>query len=196
MYLSIRKHKIKNATDIKNNQLPFQIDTNQKLLIEITSYKNGDMSSDYDYDVLLKRILTSGHVHYPLFFYLESYSAELVETALASQKRKFSVLSQRPSTTLFKITCTSFEECESLFPLLYEAGIDSLFNMITMSDQAVTIQENEIRFDGKTSSLALCFSDDLQGLFLVGAQKWCDIEFVKNEFFTNSLILDEIELDS
>lgn len=198
MYVSIRQHFIKNSIDIKDNQLPFTVDTPQTSILELTSFKNEDMSSAYDYNPLLERILTSSYVQYPVYLFFESYSAELVETTLAFEKKDFVVLTQNISTNLYKVTCNNFAECSALFPLLYESGMDSLFNMITMSEQAVVVDREKIKFINmaKTSTPAFCFSDDLQGLFIIGDDKWSDKAFIKNEFLKESLILDEIDLGS
>lgn len=183
---------------IKDNLLPFSVDTSQTSLIEISSHKEEDTTSDYFYDPILEEILTSIYIHYPVYIFLESYSTELVEVELMSKKIQFDILNQNKSTTLYKINCNNFAECKSLFSLIYEAGTDSLFNIITMSEDAVSISGNEIKFNGRTkiSTPALCFSDDLQGLFIIGDDKWGNTTFIKNEFLNESIIMDDINLHS
>ncbi|MFD1170332.1 hypothetical protein [Oceanobacillus caeni] len=88
-------------------------------------------------------------------------------------------------------------DLEVFFPIWAESGTDSLFNAVTNEEEALglCLDDLSIRISEAAKSPTLCFSYDLQGLFILGSSAWEDLRLIKDLFIKEEIeILDEINI--
>lgn len=188
MFVTINNYMIQHNGS-SESLLPFRFITSQNNIIELTSFKKDKKNSDYDYLPLLHRFFQFAYQTFPLYVYLETYSSDQAVEIFNRHSIRFSVLKENKNTKLFKIILQNVSDLNTIYPIWSESGMDSLFNAITEKKKCILIDKNNTSINSQYSAgPILCFSDDLQGLFILGQNEWENVDYIKK------LLLKDIEI--
>lgn len=74
--------------------------------------------------------------------------------------------------------------------------MNSLFNAITFKQDNIELSENDMKItlSDKETSPVLCFSHDLQGLVILGADDWKSTDYIKSTILQDIEVLEEVNV--
>lgn len=198
MFVSVSQYTLNKGSF--ESLLPFRFITPQKSLIELTSFEERTNSSAYLYLPLARKIIDSAYGSFgsfPILGFIETYSGEEVEKVLNENHIHYRLHKKSQGTQVFQVSLKSMYDLEVFFPIWAESGTDSLFNAVTNEEEALglCLDDLSIRISEAAKSPTLCFSYDLQGLFILGSSAWEDLRLIKDLFIKEEIeILDEINI--
>ena len=196
MFVYIQNYQCTNPGEL-DEVAPFEILPKPKEFITVSSNNTQDsVNSQYLYEPIIKKVLDSPYMSYPLTLIFETYSKELVEEALKENKLSFSLLLEKHhivETDVFKVVIEKEDDLWSVFPIWSTSGTDSLFNILTESDEIVCVTGDHIYIDlnKNPSSKSLFFMYDLQELCFLGYEKPQDRAYIKKYFLQGAEIVDD-----
>lgn len=200
MFVYIQKYLFTHPSEV-DGVIPVEILPIPKELIAVSSTDARDSKSkEYLYEPIIKKVLDSPYMSYPLTLIFETYSKELVEEALKENKLSFSLLLEKHhivETDVFKVVIEKEDDLWSVFPIWSTSGTDSLFNILTESDEIVCVTEGHIYIDlnKNPSSKSLFFMYDLQELCFLGYEKPQDRAYIKKHFLQGAEIVDDYVIE-
>ena len=196
MFVYIYQYKFTDSSDLVS-LIPFEILPKPKELITASSTDSQSSNTNYKYEPILKKVLSSPYMNYPFYLIIETYSKESVEKEISGNQLNYLLLLEKPNTVVFKVVIEDEKDLLAMLPTLYTSGTNSLFNLMTEFDEIVCLNDNQIRIDlsKNPASKSLCFLYDLQELCFLGYEKPQDKAFIKNNFLQGSVIVDDLEIE-